>query len=114
MCKKIGIVALAAVAGWFLLSNTHFGSYARTAFQKMKNGAKQSVPLEFEIERVKNEVAQLVPDMHDHLKAIAVETVAVDNLREEVKVARANLTEQKKKILVLKKDVESGVKMVNY
>lgn len=114
MCKKIGIVALAVVAGLFLLNKTNLGSYARTAWNKVKIGANESVPLEFEIERVKNEVSQLVPDMRDNLKLIAQETVAVENLREEVKVAKANLAEQKKKILVMKQDLASGAKFVNY
>jgi hypothetical protein len=114
MCKKIGIVALAVVAGLFLLNKTNLGSYTRTAWNKIKCGAKDQVPLEFEIERVKNEISQLVPDMRDQLKLIAQETVAVENLRDDIKVTRNNLTEQKKRILAMKKDLESGAKTVKY
>src|SRR5215831_18380895 len=62
--KKLVIVALVFVA---LLSHTSaghkVGSFISTAWGKMVTGAENQVPLEFEIERLRHETAQLVPDM---------------------------------------------------
>ena len=84
MFKKIGLVALVVVGGLFLLNRTNLGSYASTAWKKVRQGACNQVPLEFEVERVRHEISQLVPDMKDSIKAIAEESVAVENLRDEI------------------------------
>jgi len=117
MCKKIGIVALAVVAGIFLLRSTNLGSYTSTMIGKLKHSASNQVPLEFELDRVRNEVSQLVPDMKSHISAIATEEVAVENLRQDVKTTRAQLDKQKENILTMRKDLETagnGTKTIVY
>src|SRR3954453_1069268 len=101
MLKKLVFVAAAVVAGLFVLNTTNLGSYASTAWKKVRASCSKQVPLEFEIERVRNEIAKLSPDMKDHLRAIAEETVKVDNLRDEIASTRTQLAEQKKKILAM-------------
>ena len=108
MCKKIGILALAVVAGLFLLNKTNVGSYAGLAWSKVKAKAARSVPPEVELERIRNEIAQIQPDMKQTLSAMAEEMVAVDNLREDVNKTRAALAHQKDTILSMKRDVENA------
>jgi chromosome segregation ATPase len=106
MFKKIAIASVVVVAGLVLLAKTNLGSYAHTAWKKAKIGASNQVPLEFEIERVRDEVSQLVPDMNKNFNEIAHEMVAIENLREDVSRTRANLDVQKKNILVMRDDVQ--------
>ena len=94
MFKKLLLTALAVVAGLFILNHTRLGSYGQTAWGKIRNTAKKQVPLAFELERVKQQVAQLVPDMRKHLSTVAEEIVAIDNLKEEIQVAKGNLAKQ--------------------
>jgi len=108
MLKKLVFVAAAVVAGLFVLNTTNLGSYASTAWKKVRASCSKQVPLEFEIERVRNEIAKLSPDMKDHLRAIAEETVKVDNLRDEIASTRTQLAEQKKKILAMRQDVDES------
>jgi chromosome segregation ATPase len=108
MCKKMLLMALAVGAGLFVLSSTRLGSYGQTFWGKIKHSAKQQVPLEFEIERVKQQVAQLVPDMKNNLTTVANEIVAVENLREEIKTAHANLAKQKTSIQTMTEELKSG------
>jgi DNA repair exonuclease SbcCD ATPase subunit len=108
MCKKIGIAALAVVAGLFILNNTRLGSYGATAWSKVKRTAKAQVPLEFEIERVRQLVAQLVPDMKQNLTKIAEEIVAVENMREEIAVTKTNLNKQKDSVRAMTDELKSG------
>jgi chromosome segregation ATPase len=105
MVKKIAIVAVAVLAGLFLLNKTNLGSYAGLAWKKVRTSANNQVPLEFEIERVRHEVAKLGPDMRQHLSAIATEEVAVENLREDVSNTRAQLAKQKETVLTMKRDL---------
>jgi DNA repair exonuclease SbcCD ATPase subunit len=108
MCKKIGIAALAVVAGLFILNNTRLGSYGWTAWNKAKKTAKAQVPLEFELERVRQQVAQLVPDMKQNLTKIAEEIVAVENMREEITVTKTNLNKQKDAVRAMTDELKSG------
>jgi translation initiation factor 1 (eIF-1/SUI1) len=112
MFKKIGIAALAVVAGLFILNNTRLGSYGWTAWKKGVKSVKAQVPLEFEIERVRQQVAQLVPDMKQNLTKIAEEIVAVENMREEIAVTRTNLKKQKENVRVMTDELKSGNELV--
>jgi chromosome segregation ATPase len=106
MFKKIAIASVVVVAGLVILAKTNLGSYAHTAWKKVKAETKNQVPLEFEIERVRDEVSKLVPDMDKNFNAIAQEMVAIDNLRADVNKTRANLEVQKKNILMMSEDLK--------
>jgi len=114
MCKKIGLAAIAVVAGLFILNSTHLGSYARTAFHKVRTAAKKQVPLEFQLESIRTEAAQLIPDMRKNLSLIAHETVAVQNLRDEIHDIQANLDKQKDHVRAMRDDLKSGDQKVVY
>jgi len=115
MVKKIVIVSLAVVAGLVLLGKTtHLGSYVHTAWNQVRSGASNSVPMEFEIQRLKDEIAQLGPDMRGQIKAIADEIVAVENLRKDVGEQRVAVGNQRDALVALKKEVASGTKTVSF
>ena len=114
MCKKVFTGAVLVVAGLFLLNVVGLGSYVSTAWQKVRTSCKRQVPLEFEIERVRNEVAQLVPDMKKNLSVIAEEMVAIENLKEEIATTRANLKIQEASIRQMTRDLDSGAKQISY
>lgn len=114
MFKKLALAALAVVAGLFILNNTRLGSYGQTAWGKIRHAAKQQVPLEFELERVKQQVAQLVPDTRKHLSMVAEEMVAIENLKEEIKTAKGNLASQKDTIRAMAAELKSGTERISY
>jgi chromosome segregation ATPase len=116
MFKKLAIVGVAVVAGVLVLNMTVAGSYVSTAWKKVRQGACNKVPLEFELDRVRHEVSKLIPDMKDNIRSIAEEMVAVDRLRDDIKVTRANLEKEKDNIFAMKKEVENaqGAKTVRY
>ena len=108
MLKRIAFAALAVVAGLFVLNSTHLGSYARTAWHKVKQSAKGQVPLEFQLESARNEIAQLIPDMKNHVQVVAQETEAVRRLKEDIAVTKAKLQEQRNRIYTMKEDLKKG------
>src|SRR5438132_11980892 len=114
MCKKIGIAAVAVAVVLFFLNSTMLGSYTSTAFSKIHGSFKKQVPIEFEIDRIKHEIAQLVPDMKKNLSSVAEEMVAIDNLKEDIRVTRERLGTEKENIMTMTKDLEDGAKVINY
>jgi peptidoglycan hydrolase CwlO-like protein len=114
MIKKATFVALGVFAAVALLSYTKVGSYAGTAWNKVRTSAGKQVPIEFEIDRLKNEVAKLIPDMKKNRLLVAEEMVAIDNLKEEITTTRGRLDEQKAVLLKLSKDVDSGESLFIY
>jgi peptidoglycan hydrolase CwlO-like protein len=113
MIKKIAFAAGLVAVGLLVLHVTGLSSYPATAFGKLKKSVKQQVPLEFEIERLRHQVAQLVPDMRKHLSSIAEEMATIDALKEEITQTRANLAKQKENILAMTREVESGASTVS-
>jgi chromosome segregation ATPase len=114
MIRKMGIAALAVVAGLFILNSTHLGSYARTAIHKARVALKKQVPLEFQLEALRNEAAHLVPDMKEQVNALAAKQVAVERLEKQIDVVRANLDKQKEDVRTLASDLKSDTKFITY
>jgi hypothetical protein len=114
MCRKIGIAAVLAAAGLFLINRAGLSSYTATAWNNVRGSFKKQVPLEFEIERLRYQVQQLVPDMKRQLGQIAERMVMVQNLRDELHDTRANLKRQEERILTMTKDLEQGAVAIVY
>jgi len=114
MCRKIGIAAVVVAVVLFLLNSTMLGSYTGTAWSKIHGSFKKQVPLEFEIERIKHEIAQLVPDMKKNLSAVAEEMVAIDNLKEEITGTRTKLQDQKANIMTMTESLEKGAQTISF
>ncbi len=114
MFKKIFLAAVLAVTGIFVVNKAGLSSYTATAWHNVRSCFKKQVPLEFEIDRLRYEVSQLVPDMRKHLNHIAEEMVAVQNLRDEITDTRVALKRQKDNIVTMSHDLDSGAVKVLY
>jgi chromosome segregation ATPase len=114
MFKKIAIAAVLAGTGLFVMNRAGLSSYAATAFHNIRTSFKKQVPIEFEVERLRYQVAELVPDMKKHLNSIAEEMVAIQNLRDDIVETRTALNRQKDNIMTMTRDLEKGVTTVSY
>lgn len=105
MLKK-GILGVGAV---LLLSTFVFGrdvfSYLRTGFRSCRETLKAEVPLEFELQRARDMVARLVPDIRKCMHVIAEEEVKVDDMAKSIAKCETELGRQKGEILALRKDL---------
>jgi chromosome segregation ATPase len=113
MFKKLGILAAIFAAGVGVFGWA-CGSYTSCAWNKVQTAVKRQVPLEFEIERIRHQVAQLVPDMKRNLSVIAEEMVAVDALKSEIAVTRENLENRKAEILTMSEALESSERTISF
>lgn len=114
MFKKVGVAAAVVGAGLFFLHSSGLSSYTATAWSKVRQSFKSQVPIEFEIERLRHEVSQLVPEMRKNFSAIAEEMVAVENLDKEIKLTKSNMKKQEQTIRTMMKDVKSGATVLVY
>ena len=114
MLKKIllGTVVAAAVGG--LVFGTDAFSYLSTSAKKIRTEVKGNVPLEFEIERARNMVAELIPDIQKNMHIIAQEEVETDDLRDQIARSEKNLGAEKQKLLALCSDTDNSQGKFHY
>lgn len=114
MLKKT-ILGMAAAA---LLSTFVFGrdvvSYVKTFGSSARDAIKGEVPIEFEIQRARNLVENLVPDIRQCMHVIAEEEVNVEHLLRDVARCENELGKQKGDILALRHDIDSGRQTYQY
>lgn len=114
MIKKVLLgSALAVGCGGLLLGTSSF-SYIKTGYTSLRDSIKEQIPIEVEIKRARDMIADLKPEIADNLKLIAREEVEVAKLQREVNSKQVSLVKSKDAILKLKEDVQSGVKYVVY
>jgi chromosome segregation ATPase len=108
MVKK-GLIGAALGAGaLFLVFGTHAPSYVKTAYHKVKQNAKDAVPLPFDIDRAREEIAGLEPAIRENIVKLARAEVDVDHLDKEIASDRVNMEVQKKALLTLKDSLKTG------
>lgn len=108
MIKKIavGTLAMAAIGG-FVLGKDMF-SYARTGFTSARDRIRSEVPVEFEIDRARQEVERLLPEVRKSMHVMAQEQVEVAHLEKSIARREQNLAQQEDAILSLSADLKSG------
>jgi chromosome segregation ATPase len=108
MLKKI-LVGSAVVVG---LGTFVFGrdaiSYFRAGCRNFQNAVKAEVPVEFEIERARTMVDQLVPDIRQCMHVIAEQQVDIEHMTTALARKEGDLGKQKDAILALRSDLGSG------
>jgi hypothetical protein len=88
---KKGLLGAALGAGaLYLAFGTSAPSYVRTAFHKVRDGAKSNVPVQFEIDRARGEIAALEPAIKDQIENLARADVDVQYLSREIATMKAN------------------------
>jgi chromosome segregation ATPase len=102
MCKKLGLAALVIVAGIIVLNKLDLLGYAKLGIQRAKERARDQISPELKIERLKQDIVQLAPDMDKHRSAMAAEMVAIDKLKREIQVTENNLERRKKEIVTMR------------
>lgn len=104
--------ALIAGGGVLMLATLVGGrdavSYISTSMGWVKQTVKDSVPIEFELERARNLIKELDPEIRSNMHVIAKEDVEVARLKEQHEEARKALAKDRTDISRLKKDLDEG------
>jgi peptidoglycan hydrolase CwlO-like protein len=108
MVKKIALGTLAVAAvGTFVFGRDAI-SYLTTGADNVRAAVRGTVPVEFEIERARQEVANLTPEIRKSLHVIAEQEVDVQNLRAAIARQDEKLGSQEEAIHTLSADLKSG------
>ena len=78
----IGSVILGVIGTGVILTGTT--SYVRSSGRMIKTAVKESIPFEFEIQRARDLLDDLVPELRANLRLVAAEEVEVANLEREI------------------------------
>jgi len=108
MVKKVIMGSLAAtlVAG-FVFGKDVF-SYATTACDNVREAVKSEITPEFELDRIRNEIDQLMPEIRRHMTVVAEQSVDVKDLDRAITEKETKLGKQKDAILALRSDLSGS------
>ncbi|HPD30630.1 MAG TPA: hypothetical protein PLL20_11585 [Phycisphaerae bacterium] len=95
----IGLTGLLVTAG--VLFGTDLGSYLWTSTRTVRTAVRDSVPIEFELQRARDLLEDIIPEMQANVGLIAKEEVEIANLKEEIQRGQASLAEEKARITKL-------------
>jgi len=91
-----------------LLCGREAVSYISTSAGWVKQSVKDSVPIEFELERARNMIKELDPEIRSNMHVIAKEEVEVVRLRDQFAEASKQLGKERSDITRLKRDLDEG------
>jgi chromosome segregation ATPase len=112
--RKLGVtIAAVAMIGGFFFGRDAF-SYVSTAAGWVKASVRNSVPVEFEIERARKLVKDLVPDIRRNMHVIAQEEVEVERADKQIAEQESQLSKEREEMLRLKTDLSSGKSEFDY
>jgi septal ring factor EnvC (AmiA/AmiB activator) len=92
----------------FVLFGTSAPSYFRTVVSRVRQGAQDAVPIRFEIDRARQEIAALEPAIHDNIEALANAEVDVKALENEIAATEVNLDREGKEMVALNNSLKAG------
>jgi len=114
MCKKLLIAALAIVVGVGVVSGTRLGSHFRLWYNKSSTWAKQQVPPETEIERLRMELSRLSNLDDRYYDQVARQKREVKKLRDKVTKDQASLARLETEIKAMRQVAADDAEFVVY
>lgn len=114
MTKKLVVVAAGAMLLLGLLFGRDACSYMRTSLGWVHQSVKDSVPLEFELQRARDMITNLDPEIQRAMHLIAKQEVEVSNLHNHMDEAKVQLGKNRQDIDTLVTDLEDGGSWYTY
>jgi chromosome segregation ATPase len=108
MMKKGLLGATLGAGALYLAFGTSAPSYVRTAFHKVRDGAKSAVGIQFQIDRARDEIASLEPARHTNIENLARAEDDVKTLDSEIVAIRSNLGIEEKSLMTLRDKLNTG------
>jgi chromosome segregation ATPase len=101
-----------------LLAVIFFGrdavSYVCTSAGRVTDSVRNSVPIEFEIDRARRMVKQLVPDIRRNMHVIAKEEVEVERLEQQIARAETRRSKNHSELAQLSRDLRDNRRVYHY
>ena len=108
MLKKSAYVGGAAALLLVLLFGADAWTYVRTGLRNTQAAVTDNIPIEFQLERARNMIKDLNPEIEKNMRMIAREEVEICGLKEELKGLDSKLTKSEREVLRLTADLKRG------
>lgn len=114
MIRKLIFVVGGALLVGILFFGRDAASYVSTSVGYLKDSVRESVPVEFQIERARRMIKDLTPEVRKNMHIIAKEEVEVARLEERISGAEARLAKDKEELVRLKTDLAKDKEVYKY
>ncbi len=108
MTKKLMYGGAAAVLLLSLLFGRDVLSYTGTWISEVRQSVKDNVPIEFELERARNMITDITPEIRSSMHAIAKEEVKIEQLASQIENLETQLAQDEETILSRQADLDKG------
>jgi hypothetical protein len=114
MIKRTILVATGLGLTTLVLFGRDAASYVSTSYHRLTSTVTDSVPVDFQIDRAKQMVRDLDPEIRRSMHVIAKEEVALEQLNKQLDTTQAKADNDKKDILRLQSDLGQNKKTYHY
>ncbi|HEX6964090.1 MAG TPA: hypothetical protein VF175_19635, partial [Lacipirellula sp.] len=114
MIRKLVLTSIAVLVVGGLIAKSSLSSYVSTSYRRAADTVEQSVPMEFQIDRARNMVKDLEPEIRRSMHVIAKEEVEVAELDKRVTAALEKAEQDKSEIIRLQSDLKTGKSVFRY
>ncbi len=105
MIKKLILGTLLGGAACTLLLGTSVASYVRTGVSTLRHNVKSHIPVDVELQRCRDMIQQISPEIAGNLQVVAREEVDLAKLQREIVAKESRLAASKSQILRLRDDL---------
>ena len=106
MTLRIIKYGIAGTAGIFLVSGLFFGrdavSYLSSSARSVQTAVKDAVPVEFELQRARDMLENIIPEVQANVRLIAQEEVQIASLKDELGQNQRSLDEERVRLAKLR------------
>ena len=114
MIKRAVLVVIGLGLTTVVLFGRNAASYVSTSYHRVTGAVHDSVPVEFQIDRAKQMVRDLDPEIRRSMHVIAKEEVALEQLNQQIDVNQGKADKDKKDILHLQADLGKNQGVYQY
>lgn len=106
MIRRILKVGVVGTTGAILLGGLLFGrdlaSYVSTGVFNVREEVRSSIPIDVELERARQMIRRITPELRSNVRLIVNEELAVKGLQNEIAAANANVASQRQQLALLR------------
>lgn len=102
----VGGVALVIAGG--VLFGTELGSYVRSSAKSVRTAVKDSVPVEFELQRARDLLDDIIPEMQANIRLVAQQEVEIGHLKADIVQSTKSLNDEQAKVAKLRNCLTSA------
>ncbi|MBI1314152.1 signal peptide-containing protein [bacterium] len=111
MSLKVLRYGLASTAGVLILGGLIFGSelmsYVRTSAGSVRESVRDSVPIEFELQRARDLINEILPELHCNIRIIAEDEVEIAALEKDLTATRDNVKQEREQLVALRNTLKT-------